>query len=387
MKGDVVPWLACSPPSTSPTSARDRLRPAHRAGPGRRQAVDPRPVPAGLDRPGDGRRPAARADGAGAGRGAVRRRGRRGLAADRRRAARDDVPGARQGPLRPAGHGDRGPTAARLEPRAQLARRARPDVRAGLAAPAGPARVPDRPHHRGAGPLHRHGDHLERPGVWRPGGGRGARGPQLGLPGARVRRAGVVLPVGAAGVAGPAAERPRHLAVADRHVGRSSSSASRWLLGYLSRRLGERTRGRPWYEERYLPRIGPWALYGLLFTIVILFALQGEQITSRPLDVARIALPLLAYFAVMWGAGFLLGRGLRMSLRAHHHPRLHRRRQQLRAGDRGGHRRLRRHLGSGPGRGRRPADRGARPRRPGLREPLRSARRFPADPAHHTARP
>ncbi|MFA5608234.1 MAG: ACR3 family arsenite efflux transporter [Leucobacter sp.] len=77
--------------------------------------------------------------------------------------------------------------------------------------------------------------------------------------------------------------------------------------GYLSRRIGERTKGRDWYETKFLPRIGPWALYGLLFTVVILFALQGEQITSRPLDVARIALPLLAYFAIMWGSGFLLG--------------------------------------------------------------------------------
>ncbi|OKH71017.1 arsenic transporter [Mycobacterium sp. SWH-M5] len=77
--------------------------------------------------------------------------------------------------------------------------------------------------------------------------------------------------------------------------------------GYLSRRLGEKTRGRDWYESIFLPRIGPWALYGLLFTIVVLFALQGNQITSRPLDVARIALPLLAYFAIMWGGGYLLG--------------------------------------------------------------------------------
>lgn len=77
--------------------------------------------------------------------------------------------------------------------------------------------------------------------------------------------------------------------------------------GYLSRRLGERAKGRDWYESTFLPRIGPWALYGLLFTVVILFALQGEQITSRPVDVARIAVPLLAYFAIMWGGGYLLG--------------------------------------------------------------------------------
>ncbi|WP_317181116.1 ACR3 family arsenite efflux transporter [Intrasporangium sp.] len=85
------------------------------------------------------------------------------------------------------------------------------------------------------------------------------------------------------------------------------------LAGYLSRTWGERARGRAWYEERFLPRVGPWALYGLLFTIVILFALQGDRITSRPLDVARIALPLFAYFAVMWAGGYLVGRLLRMS--------------------------------------------------------------------------
>ena len=84
------------------------------------------------------------------------------------------------------------------------------------------------------------------------------------------------------------------------------------LAGYLSRRIGERRWGRKAYESRFLPRIGPWALYGLLFTIVVLFALQGAQITSHPLDVARIALPLLAYFALMWGGGYLLGRALGM---------------------------------------------------------------------------
>ena len=79
------------------------------------------------------------------------------------------------------------------------------------------------------------------------------------------------------------------------------------LAGYLSRRIGEKTKGSDWYETKFLPKVGPWALYGLLFTIVILFALQGEQITSRPWDVARIALPLLVYYAVMWGGGYLLG--------------------------------------------------------------------------------
>ena len=84
------------------------------------------------------------------------------------------------------------------------------------------------------------------------------------------------------------------------------------VAGYLTRKYGERARGREWYETTFIPRIGPWALYGLLFTIVILFALQGDQITSRPWDVARIALPLLAYFAIMWTSGYLVGAALKL---------------------------------------------------------------------------
>lgn len=82
------------------------------------------------------------------------------------------------------------------------------------------------------------------------------------------------------------------------------------VAGYLTRTLGERARGRAWYESTVLPRIGPLALYGLLFTVVVLFALQGGTITDRPLDVVRIALPLLAYFALMWAGSFALGRRL-----------------------------------------------------------------------------
>jgi arsenite transporter len=81
--------------------------------------------------------------------------------------------------------------------------------------------------------------------------------------------------------------------------------------GYLTRKIGLRRRGRDWYERRFIPRIAPITLYGLLFTIVLLFAIQGDKITSQPLDVARIALPLLAYFAVMWVAGFAAGKVMR----------------------------------------------------------------------------
>nr|WP_017974762.1 ACR3 family arsenite efflux transporter [Actinopolyspora halophila] len=82
------------------------------------------------------------------------------------------------------------------------------------------------------------------------------------------------------------------------------------VAGYLSRRVGERARGRSWYENRFLPKVGPFTLYGLLFTIVVLFALQGEAITSNPWDVVRIALPLLIYFAAMWAGSFALGKGI-----------------------------------------------------------------------------
>ncbi len=82
------------------------------------------------------------------------------------------------------------------------------------------------------------------------------------------------------------------------------------VAGYLTRRVGEARKGRAWYEGVFLPRIGPIALYGLLFTIVVMFALQGEQITSDPGSVVRIAIPLLVYFAIMWFGSFLLARAV-----------------------------------------------------------------------------
>ena len=78
--------------------------------------------------------------------------------------------------------------------------------------------------------------------------------------------------------------------------------------GFLTRRIGIRRHGRDWYEQRFIPRIAPLTLYGLLFTIVLLFAIQGDEITSEPLDVALIAAPLLVYFAMMWVLGFSEGR-------------------------------------------------------------------------------
>ncbi|NHN54367.1 ACR3 family arsenite efflux transporter [Calidifontibacter sp. DB0510] len=85
------------------------------------------------------------------------------------------------------------------------------------------------------------------------------------------------------------------------------------LAGFLTRVLGEKAKGRQWYEEKFLPKLGPWALYGLLFTIVLLFALQGGAITSQPFDVVRIAVPLLIYFALMFAIGLLASRAAGLS--------------------------------------------------------------------------
>jgi ACR3 family arsenite transporter len=82
------------------------------------------------------------------------------------------------------------------------------------------------------------------------------------------------------------------------------------VAGFLTRIVAEPARGRDWYETRLLPRLGPFALYGLLFTVVILFALQGHTIAARPAEVARIALPLLGYFAIMWSVAFAWGRAI-----------------------------------------------------------------------------
>jgi ACR3 family arsenite transporter len=78
-------------------------------------------------------------------------------------------------------------------------------------------------------------------------------------------------------------------------------------LGLVTSVMGRSRRGDAWYEREFLPRIGPFALYSLLFTIVVLFAIQGDKITSEPVDVLRVAVPLVVYFAIMWTAAFAWG--------------------------------------------------------------------------------
>jgi ACR3 family arsenite transporter len=73
--------------------------------------------------------------------------------------------------------------------------------------------------------------------------------------------------------------------------------------GYLTRRIALRRRGRAWYEERFLPRLSPVSFFGLLFTVLMLFAIQGDAITSDPASVALIAVPLVLFFAIMFSVG------------------------------------------------------------------------------------
>jgi ACR3 family arsenite transporter len=82
------------------------------------------------------------------------------------------------------------------------------------------------------------------------------------------------------------------------------------VAGYLTRTLLVHRRGREWYEGRFMAKLGPTALIGLLYTIVLMFSLQGDKIVQLPFDVLRIALPLLAYFVIMWTLAFVITRAM-----------------------------------------------------------------------------